>query len=100
MPGAICTSSHPSAPKLSRICLAACVRIGAVRYSHLVMLGTLLGRGPAAVGPGRLDGGPAGGLHPALRLEPGDALDVRCRPRAALAARRHRDERRLLVATA
>src|SRR3954465_9642462 len=42
MPGAIWTSSHPSAPKLSRICLAACVRIGAVRYSHLVMLGTLL----------------------------------------------------------
>src|SRR5690242_14152416 len=41
MPGAICTSSHPSAPKLSRICFAACVRIGAVRYSHLVMPRTL-----------------------------------------------------------
>src|SRR6476469_2822184 len=41
MPGAICTSSHPSAPKLSRICFAACVRIGAVRYSHLVMGRTL-----------------------------------------------------------
>ena len=24
---------------MSRICFAACVRIGAVRYSHLVMLG-------------------------------------------------------------
>src|SRR3954454_14555481 len=45
MPGAICTSSHPSDPKLSKICLAACVRIGAVRYSHFVMPGTLLGAG-------------------------------------------------------
>ena len=44
MPGAICTSSQPSEPKLSRICFAACVRIGAVRYSHLVMARTLLGR--------------------------------------------------------
>src|SRR5690242_11512724 len=48
MPGAICTSSHPSAPKLSKICLAACVRIGAVRYSHFVMLGTLLGEDPGS----------------------------------------------------
>ena len=35
MPGAICTSSQPGA-EVSRICFAACVRIGAVRYSHLV----------------------------------------------------------------
>src|SRR5689334_24750705 len=37
MPGTICTSSHRSAPKLSRICFVLCTRTGAVRYSHCVM---------------------------------------------------------------
>src|SRR6187402_815183 len=37
MPGTTCTSSQPSWPKLSRICLVACTSTGAVMYSHLVM---------------------------------------------------------------
>src|SRR5690348_7030709 len=43
MPGTTCTSSQPSSPKLSRICLVACTRSGAVMYSHFVMLATLVG---------------------------------------------------------
>ncbi len=35
MPGTIWTSSQPSRPKLSRICLVAWTSTGAVRYSHL-----------------------------------------------------------------
>ena len=37
MPGTIWTSSQPSEPKLSRICLVECTSTGAVMYSHLVM---------------------------------------------------------------
>src|SRR5437867_2772554 len=44
MPGTIWTSSHPSAPKLSRICLVLCTSTGAVRYSHVVMVPTVLDR--------------------------------------------------------
>ena len=36
-PGITCTSSHPSCPQLSRICLVACTNSGTVTYSHLVM---------------------------------------------------------------
>src|SRR6478735_7478096 len=67
MPGATCTSSHPSAPKLSKICLAACVRIGAVRYSHFVMLGTLLGH-RRAVAVRRRATLPAGSVHERTEL--------------------------------
>ena len=42
MPGTTCTSSQPSSPKLSRICLVACTSTGAVMYSHLVMPATLV----------------------------------------------------------
>src|SRR3954452_24306368 len=42
MPGTTCTSYHPFSPKLSRICLVACTSTGAVRYSHFVMLATLV----------------------------------------------------------
>src|SRR5699024_1382077 len=38
IPGTICTSSQPSLPKLSRICLVECTRTGAVKYSHLVIV--------------------------------------------------------------
>src|SRR3954451_3546443 len=34
MPGTICTSSHPSSPQLSRICLVAWTSRGTVTYSH------------------------------------------------------------------
>ena len=43
MPGAICTTSQPGA-EVSMICFAACVRIGAVRCSHLVMGDPTAGR--------------------------------------------------------
>src|SRR3954454_3258690 len=42
MPGTTWTSSQPSAPKLSRICLVACTSSGAVMYSHLSMAPTLV----------------------------------------------------------
>src|SRR3954452_21391992 len=42
MPGTTWTSSQPSAPKLSRICLVACASTGAVMYSHLSMAPTLV----------------------------------------------------------
>ena len=41
MPGTTCTSSQPSWPKLSRICLVACTSTGAVMYSHLRHAATL-----------------------------------------------------------
>src|SRR5690606_23654983 len=36
-PGTTWTSSQPSSPKLSRICLVLWISSGAVRYSHFVM---------------------------------------------------------------
>src|SRR5579863_10406461 len=40
-PGTTATSSQPSSPALSRICLVACTSSGKVAYSHLVMALTL-----------------------------------------------------------
>src|SRR5271170_6852105 len=40
-PGTTVTSSQPSSPLLSRICLVACTSSGTVTYSHLVMALTL-----------------------------------------------------------
>src|SRR6516164_9690100 len=40
-PGTTATSSHPSSPQLSRICLVACTSSGTVTYFHLVMALTL-----------------------------------------------------------
>src|ERR1700751_358371 len=40
-PGTTATSSQPSSPLLSRICLVACTSSGTVWYSHLVMALTL-----------------------------------------------------------
>src|SRR3954453_5323881 len=41
MPGTTCTSSQPSSPMLSRICLVACTSSGTVMYSHFVIAATL-----------------------------------------------------------
>src|SRR5262249_57359480 len=46
-PGTTATSSQPSSPQLSRICLVACTSRGTVAYSHLV----IRGRGAAARRP-------------------------------------------------
>src|SRR5215468_5547878 len=46
-PGTTATSSHPSSPQLSRICLVACTSSGTVTYSHFCMGETLA--------PGRAD---------------------------------------------
>src|SRR5215469_13463463 len=40
-PGTTATSSHPSSPQLSRICLVACTSSGTVTYSHFCMGETL-----------------------------------------------------------
>src|SRR5579863_9699194 len=45
-PGTTATSSQPSSPLLSRICLVACTSSGTVWYSHLVMALTLAPGGP------------------------------------------------------
>src|SRR5688572_6284518 len=41
MPGTTCTSSQPSSPQLSRICLVAWTSTGTVTYSHFVMAATV-----------------------------------------------------------
>src|SRR5215469_5600101 len=55
-PGTTATSSQPSSPQLSRICLVACTSSGTVAYSHLAIARTLVhppGRLSVSAGPVR-----------------------------------------------
>src|ERR1700731_613310 len=45
------TSSHPSSPQLSRICLVACTSSGTVAYSHFAMTERYRGGAEGAASP-------------------------------------------------
>src|SRR4029077_9394211 len=100
-PGITATSSQPSSPQLSRICLVACTSRGTVTYSHLVIgsqgrsgpqagsptpsrfTGELASRQPTAAGCRRSDcpGAPARGEYAPRGPGPAVATPLRWCPR-------------------